>query len=475
MQQTIRNAPEYPLNSDGITYWQAFHWNEVEGHFTNTGEVSPTVMFQDRFARKVVYDYPAWESVFAQDCIMDKIGVSYYGQDPLVTMWQNRGGDQPWAPLATTLGSFCYVPVCYILNNCLDSNLNKLDFTHLGETSMEHYARLQSGKTLFPSIRIKDDPFKTNFSLWFLLVDLKELPKLYEQLVSLNGQMRGFRRFASAFGSHRAFKSVANAYLVNQFAIKAFIQDLKDFIELVIEVATTVKKKQGMDLANAFRTRVTREDAPGTEVSFRATFREFGCDATVDFRMKEEPLRTYGVMKYYFVQPELAGFLNRIAQLVDRLGLLDPAALWDVLPWTFVMDWFFHVGEWLSRNLKPRLFPSDLVIADYCESSGRTIRWEASLTAHMPAHFHEPAMPLFERLPIARGVSLKYGRKRMFPVLPSIDLSTVIDPTINVFSVKRVLIGSALVGQRSHIGGTGKSSPLIRYRGHEYHDYRGDM
>jgi hypothetical protein len=329
---------------------------------------------------------------------------------------------------------------------------------------------------LFPKVRIKDDPFRSEFSLWYLLVDLKQMPALYEQLVKLNGQMRGFKRFASVIGSQRAFKSVANAYLVNKFAIQSFIQDLRDFIDLVIEVGATVKKrKQGMSLASAFRTRVKREDAAGTTVDFDATFREFGCDAKVSFSVKSEPLRTFGVMKYYFVQPELTGFLSRIAQLVDRLGLLDPAALWDTLPWTFVMDWFFHVGPWLSRNLKPRLFPSDLVIADYCESSGRTIRWEAFITSRMPSHNHVREQTLVKRLLIAKGTSLKYARKRMFPTVPSVDLSTVIDPSIDVISVRRVLIGSALIGQRSHIVGTGKSSPLIRYRGHEYHDYRGDM
>jgi hypothetical protein len=72
-------------------------------------------------------------------------------------------------------------------------------------------------------------------------------------------------------------------------------------------------------------------------------------------------------LKYRLLCPELTGWLNRLKQFVDLFGVLDPAAVWDVIPWSFVVDWFLPVGRWLHDN-RPRLFPAEFEVLDYCES-----------------------------------------------------------------------------------------------------------
>ena len=465
------NTNQYVLNSDGVQYWQQYSWDNVEGHFTNRGEVTPTVILEDRFSRRVVYDNKAWTTPFAQPCISDRSSVTYPITGSNLT-WLYRGGNQPWAPLATTLASFAYVPTCYIVNHALSREVKPVEIGELTRDMHWHHSRLLGAETLFPKINLKDDPFKTSDSLWYLLVDVKRLPELFEQLQKLVRQQREFRRIAQIIGSQRAWKTVANSYLIKKFALDSLVQDIESFIELVLALVIEVKKKRGMSLDAAFHTRVVRDDIPEVKYRILSTFREFGADAEIVFDVVEKPLQTRGCMSYYFVQHELSGFLNRIAQFVDRSGLLDPAVLWDLLPWSFVMDWFLHVGTWLSRNVKPRLFPSDLVVADYCESSGQTISWTATMSSLEPVDLFHNVFKRQKRL-IAFGSRIRYSRERRFPAIPAVNFGTLVKPSAASISIRRVLIGSALVGQKSHVIGTGKTSPNVirRINGSPRHVY----
>lgn len=59
---------------------------------------------------------------------------------------------------------------------------------------------------------------------------------------------------------------------------------------------------------------------------------------------------------YYFTQAQTEH--AQLYGLYDALGInLDPAIIWNAIPWSFVVDWLFSVSKWLSRrkvlNLEP--------------------------------------------------------------------------------------------------------------------------
>ncbi len=40
-----------------------------------------------------------------------------------------------------------------------------------------------------------------------------------------------------------------------------------------------------------------------------------------------------------------------LAAYLDALGFeLNPRIIWDAVPFTFVLDWFFGIGSWLERH-----------------------------------------------------------------------------------------------------------------------------
>ena len=48
--------------------------------------------------------------------------------------------------------------------------------------------------------------------------------------------------------------------------------------------------------------------------------------------------------------PELNTMLEVLGGYLDSLGFeLNPRIIWDAIPFSFVIDWFFGVGNWLNR------------------------------------------------------------------------------------------------------------------------------
>jgi hypothetical protein len=46
----------------------------------------------------------------------------------------------------------------------------------------------------------------------------------------------------------------------------------------------------------------------------------------------------------------MSNFMKVLRTLLDSLGFeLNPRIIWDAIPFTFVIDWFFGVGSWLER------------------------------------------------------------------------------------------------------------------------------
>jgi hypothetical protein len=62
-------------------------------------------------------------------------------------------------------------------------------------------------------------------------------------------------------------------------------------------------------------------------------------------------LRRSCTLAYQYSVPKLPGVIARISQFLDALGVnLDGSIPWDAIPFSFVLDWFLNVGEWLHAN-----------------------------------------------------------------------------------------------------------------------------
>lgn len=81
--------------------------------------------------------------------------------------------------------------------------------------------------------------------------------------------------------------------------------------------------------------------------------------STVRYRRPGETMRMTAVMRYkYILPPEVHQFAGKIAGFMDILGVnANPAIIWNAIPFSFVVDWFYDVGDYLERftvkNVRP--------------------------------------------------------------------------------------------------------------------------
>jgi hypothetical protein len=290
-------------------------------------------------------------------------------------------------------------------------------------------------------IDIDRDPVDSGFSIWFLIVDVIEMPKL---VTGLFGTPALYRLGNSSYTAAQ----LASTHLGYQFGIKPAVADLRDFIrvlktwqkaydrlrEQIDQVYTWRSQKEEIILFEPRVIPVGKLHAPGL------TYADCLYDRTA---IKAVLSRT---MQYSFSCPEVTSFLARVKQLIDQLGLLDPVAIWDVLPWSFVVDWFVPIGKWLHRNRK-RLFPVDLVVHDYCEAI--KIEWSARLKHGVYFDFENdaPSSAPIEYIPGTEFVNEVYMRKRFKPP-PQVIKPPRTKSFGDAVTFKRCAISASLIAQR---------------------------
>jgi hypothetical protein len=219
-------------------------------------------------------------------------------------------------------------------------------------------------------INISRDPFESSFSVWFLVVDLIQLPKLIASIFS-----RDVIRRRDAFGSKTA-KQLADDALMVKFGILPTARDLQDFVKALKRFREGIDAFEEMyDHIYRWRSQTLNfKDCVPDSMAVECLLNSFGFgDLHVGRSTTVVSCDFHRTLAYAFACPELRGWLSRARQLVDLLGILDPQALWDVIPFSFVVDWFLPVGNWLHNN-RPRLFRGDLVVEDYCESMKLQLR-----------------------------------------------------------------------------------------------------
>lgn len=170
---------------------------------------------------------------------------------------------------------------------------------------------------------------------------LGELPETLRFIATaLEDMIRGYRALRQGnFGKmirylpvkpRRAVKSASQAYVAYQYGIKPLISD----------VQAAAKGVETL-IANAYgRAYVNVKD---TEYGPPEVYRIANSDGYV----KGEFIRGRKIELFFRIaNPELYA--------LDRYGLLNPYALaWELLPLSFVLDWFVHVGSFLQAFTTP--------------------------------------------------------------------------------------------------------------------------
>lgn len=135
--------------------------------------------------------------------------------------------------------------------------------------------------------------------------------------------------------------AAANAWLQHKYGWVPFVNDVRDAVNTVMDTAERSDSQTGTVRATISRTINTRS---GEERIFNDSslgLEVFGYYETL------EKLTTRAVWRFR-VNP---------ADVPGRFGLLNPAeVIWELVPYSFVADWFLPIGDYLSSLDAPMRF-----------------------------------------------------------------------------------------------------------------------
>jgi hypothetical protein len=158
--------------------------------------------------------------------------------------------------------------------------------------------------------------------------------------------------------------SVANAHLTYAFGIRPLVSDLRNLYSTIANYSETIDNF--MRKRNTIQKRHYREK---TETSSSPTiidsYSKSGYTRTTTDEWSSN-IDWYATMVYTYDCPDLETYSDHLKVLRDMLGLrFTLAEAWEAIPFSFVVDWFFRVEDFLQQFKQP-LFKVDLTVIDYC-------------------------------------------------------------------------------------------------------------
>jgi hypothetical protein len=192
-------------------------------------------------------------------------------------------------------------------------------------------------------------PGKPVASMGQFLAELRQLPTL---------PLKSFRRIIHDYKDiHGWFRALGKEYLNTEFGWKLFLKDLRDIYRLQQSIDRRLAQL-ARDNGRSIRRRGTLSSNKSTVISVNQTTCLYPV-LTTDFYSSLQGTQTItdeSFERYWFSArfrywiPDVGTALWRTRAKRALFGLNpSPSLLWEVMPWSWLADWFGNVGDVLSN------------------------------------------------------------------------------------------------------------------------------
>lgn len=217
----------------------------------------------------------------------------------------------------------------------------------------------QALRSMLPSI-------KSELSSLNSLYELKDLP-------SLPRTLRGLAKFAFSRSSRKTLRELlragSDAYLQAQFNVLPLLSDIASIFKAVSSYERRINdllrragKLQSRHYAYSFDEFPPSADDSSLRylVSPFSTGPEMGNAVYIHRDVGATHSQFHAQIEYNFNYTQYQVEHARLLGALDSLGVnINPAIIWNALPWTFVIDWVFGIGRWLDdhkiENMEPKI------------------------------------------------------------------------------------------------------------------------
>jgi hypothetical protein len=282
-----------------------------------------------------------------------------------------------------------------------------MDATHLNvSVNPSYYGDAQEDMDLvYASLK----PDLTALSLPNFLLELDDLKALFELWKKKIGTV----------------KNLAGAHLNYNFGWKPTLGDIRSMTDCVTGV---------LDKIAAFKRMANVAQRAHKSIINESTYSKgsftYSVNHTCDWSASLK--RTKRAELVYKPQPfKVCGSYELILRAyLDALGFeLNPRIIWDALPFTFVIDWFFGIGSWLERHKYDTLeLPIVRVDTNICYKEILQVESRLLMTSSVanPGTWNQPpwvsSRQFFSRVPVAPRETAFLGAGWRLPTLHQAEL-----------------------------------------------------
>lgn len=153
------------------------------------------------------------------------------------------------------------------------------------------------------------------------------------------------------YASARLTGESSSAYLHWSFALRPLIEDIK----LLLEVAAHMSGSIQQSTKRVRKTNEKRSYEGNWAQSPSIISHSFGYVESSGIwpsTVNSSYVVSYDVLihsKWRRVVGSDNGFLAKANDLNKQLGVIYPSLMWDIIPWSFLIDWFLHIGASIDR------------------------------------------------------------------------------------------------------------------------------
>jgi hypothetical protein len=230
----------------------------------------------------------------------------------------------------------------------------------------------------------------------------------------------------------RSYKSIhkylADLWLTKNFAIDPLISDLIGVYYSLVSI-----KEQLAELMKVHNKTVTlhyAEHVPDTdEIDYVVSDQYYSRGLLYDHQEN----KLHASMRCKLIYPALNSGYEGVLALLDALGIqLNPGIVWNAIPFTFLIDWVFKVGDYLEQFKQSNLDVT-VIVDDFCISQKihRALRLECN-------YWDNPSQTL------AFGKVSAYRRYRTIPNIGSSSIGAELP------NLKELSLGAALFTANRH-------------------------
>jgi hypothetical protein len=269
------------------------------------------------------------------------------------------------------------------------------------------------------------------FSIVNFLLELKDFKFIFKSLKSGKAlsQLKDWIFSRETMTFQGLSKKVAEGHLTWSFAIAPLVSDLQKMYKILVNSEEIIQRyvSGGDGLAHVRRYSNPKEWTKRVKINFPSDnplVKEHLNKMSIQRTYKPGKITACSVYKYS--APALKGLLAYITSFLDLLGAnRNPAIIWNAIPFSFVVDWFFQVGDYLD-TFETQVFGDNYpTLLDFLFSEKYEIVDEFYYDSNV----------------VARAEYKVYDRQKMKPPEEVFSLGNI---QLADFSVQKLLLGTSL-------------------------------